>query len=118
LRSQGPHLEGHDYFVVLLVIAANTLGNVGPYLSEVRTQAMHNIDTVLSNNFPLGTAAHPFTATFHIETYNFAKHGPIDSAERNPFLGKFPAGNVDGKQSSESAVRPKASLLMREVQCC
>jgi hypothetical protein len=84
------------YFVMLLVVAATTLGNVGLYLSEVRTQAMRNINTVLSNNFPLGTAAHPFTATFDAETYNFAKHGPVGRAERNRFLAKFPAGNVDG----------------------
>jgi hypothetical protein len=102
---------------VFLVVSATTLGNVGPYLSEVRTQAMRNIDTVLLNNFPLGTPAHPFTATFHAETYNFAKHGPVGRAKRNRFLAEFPAGNVDGKQSSESAVRPKASLLMRQVQC-
>jgi hypothetical protein len=50
---------------------AYTFGNVGPYLSDVRTQSIHNVDGVLSKNFSLGTAfEHPITATFRAEAYN------------------------------------------------
>lgn len=47
-----------------------SFGNVGPYLPDVRTQAIHNVDSVLSKNFELGTLDHPFTATFRAEAYN------------------------------------------------
>ena len=48
-----------------------TFGNVGPYLSDVRTQSIHNVDGVLSKNFGLGSVMeHPITATFRAEAYN------------------------------------------------
>jgi Carboxypeptidase regulatory-like domain len=50
---------------------AFTFGNVGPYLSDVKTQAMHNLDAVLSKNFEFAEASsHPITATFRWEVYN------------------------------------------------
>jgi hypothetical protein len=50
---------------------AYTFGNVGPYLPDVKTQAMHNFDAVLAKNFTLAEASsHPITATFRWEVYN------------------------------------------------
>jgi hypothetical protein len=50
---------------------AYTFGNVGPYLSDVRTQSIHNVDAVLSKNFGIGSVReHPITATFRAEAYN------------------------------------------------
>jgi hypothetical protein len=49
---------------------AYTFGNVGPYLSDVRTEAIHNLDAVLSKNFAFGPTDHPLTATFRAEAYN------------------------------------------------
>lgn len=50
---------------------AFTFGNVGPYLSDVRTQSIHNVDAVLSKNFGVGNVReHPITATFRAEAYN------------------------------------------------
>jgi hypothetical protein len=51
--------------------AAYTFGNVGPYLPDVKTQAMHNVDAVLSKNFEIAeSSTHPITATFRWEVYN------------------------------------------------
>lgn len=49
---------------------AYTYGNVGPYLRDVRTQGMHNVDAVLSKNFNTTLFDRPFTATFRAEAYN------------------------------------------------
>lgn len=49
---------------------AFTFGNVGPYLPDVRTQSIHNLDAVISKNFEIGTVERPFTATFRFEAYN------------------------------------------------
>lgn len=50
---------------------AFTFGNVGPYLPDVRTQSIHNVDAVLSKNFGLGSYFdHPVTLKFRAEAYN------------------------------------------------
>lgn len=55
---------------VFSAVPAFTFGNVGPYLPDVRTQAIHNVDAVLSKDFAFGSHDHPFTATFRAEAYN------------------------------------------------
>ena len=52
------------------VAPAYTYGNVGPYLRDVRTQAMHNLDAVLAKDFNMTTFDRPLTVTFRAEAYN------------------------------------------------
>jgi hypothetical protein len=49
---------------------AFTYGNVGPYLPDVRTDWVRNIDTVLVKKFGFAVAEHNVTAQFRFEVYN------------------------------------------------
>ena len=57
-------------FTVAPTLSPNQFGNVGPYLRDVTTQAIHNIDAVLSKNFTLVPGDHKVTGTFRAEAYN------------------------------------------------
>ena len=64
-----------SWFDTSVFTAAPTLspaqfGNVGPYLRDVTTQSIHNVDAVLSKNFTIVPGDHPVTGTFRAEAYN------------------------------------------------
>jgi hypothetical protein len=76
---------------------------------------MRNIDAVLLKNFP-GNRSTSVSSDVARRRLQFVQHGPVCRAERDRLLAEFRAGDVDGKQLSESAVRLGA-LLLRQVQC-
>lgn len=63
---------------------AFTFGNVGPYLRDVRTQPIHNLDAVLSKNFTIIPGDHKVTGTLRAEVFNITN---------TPQFG-FPNNNV------------------------
>ncbi len=53
---------------VFVPAQAFTFGNVGPYLRDVTTQSIHNVDAALQKNFTMVPGEHHVTGTFRAET--------------------------------------------------
>lgn len=51
-----------------------TYGNVGPFLPDVRSNGIRNVDAVLAKNFVLSLRDHPVTLQFRGEFYNVLNH--------------------------------------------
>ncbi len=51
-----------------------TYGNVGPYLPDVRSNGIRNVDAVLAKNFGMALRDHSITMQFRGEFYNVLNH--------------------------------------------
>lgn len=71
------------------VAPAYTYGNVGPYLRDVRTEGMHNVDAVLSKNFDAHLFERTITTTFRFETYNLFNSTQFGFPNTNPTSQSF-----------------------------
>ncbi len=67
---------------------AFTFGNVGPYLRDVQTQPIHNLDAVLSKNFPL-LPERRLIATLRAEAYNLTNSTQFGFPNNNVTSSSF-----------------------------
>lgn len=83
-RLENPSIQKWFDTSIFHAAQAFTFGNVGPYLRDVTTQSIHNVDAVLSKNFMIVPGEHQVTGTFRAEAYNLTN---------TPQFG-FPNNNV------------------------
>ena len=69
-RLQHPTINQWFDTSVFSAATSFTFGNVGPYLRDVQTQPIHNVDAVLSKSFILLPRDHNVTGTLRAEAYN------------------------------------------------
>jgi hypothetical protein len=59
---------------VFSIAAPFTFGNVGPYLPDVRSDGIQNVDAVLAKTFKISLRDQSITAQFRAEFYNLFNH--------------------------------------------
>ncbi|MGI4755671.1 MAG: hypothetical protein ACRYGF_02350 [Janthinobacterium lividum] len=69
--------------------AAFTFGNVGPYLRDVQTQPIHNVDAVLSKDFVIVPTEHKVTGTLRAEAYNLTNTVQLGFPNNNVTSASF-----------------------------
>ena len=55
-------------------VPAFTYGNTGPFLPDVRTDGLRNVDAVMSKSFAVSIKDHKVTTQFRAEFYNLFNH--------------------------------------------
>ncbi len=78
--------------------AAFTFGNVGPVLSDVRTDWTRNVDSVLVKNFGFNVTDHRVTAQFRFEVYNLTN--TVQFAAPSGTVGSQTFGQITAQANS------------------
>lgn len=74
---------------VFTAAPAFTFGNVGPYLRDVQTQPIHNLDVVLSKNFTIIPGEHQVIGTLRGEAYNLTNSTQFGFPNNNVTSSSF-----------------------------
>ncbi len=77
---------------------AFTFGNVGPVLSDVRTDWTRNVDSVVVKNFGFNVTEHRVTAQFRFEVYNLTN--TVQLAAPNGTVGSQTFGQITSQANA------------------
>ncbi|HTM48040.1 MAG TPA: carboxypeptidase regulatory-like domain-containing protein [Bryobacteraceae bacterium] len=73
-RLDNPTIDRWFDTAVFANVPAFTYGNTGPFLPDVRTDGLRNVDAVMSKSFSISVKDHKITTQFRAEFYNLFNH--------------------------------------------